>query len=108
MLLLLAWFSIYLLLIGSAVKKSPAHAGAVGSIPGLGRSSGEGNGNPLPCSSMGNHMVRGAWWVTVCGITKESGIAITCWIVRVLISMLGVEDSCGTILEIMGPDSRGL
>ena len=53
-------------------------------------------------------MVRGAWWVTVCGVTKESGIAITCWIVRVLISMLGVEDSCGTILEIMGPDSRGL
>ena len=41
-----------------------------GLIPGLGRSSGRGNGNPLQYSCLGNPMERGAWWVTVYGITK--------------------------------------
>ena len=79
------------------VKNLPANAGDVGLIPESGISPGEGNGNPLPCSSMGNHMDRGAWWATICGVTKESDIAITCCIVSVLISMLGVEDSCGWV-----------
>ena len=39
----------------------------VGSIPGLGRSPGEGNGNPLQYSCLENHMDRGAWWATVHG-----------------------------------------
>ena len=51
-----------------AVKNLPANAGDirdVGSIPGLGRSPGEGNGNPLQYSCLENPMDRGAWWATV-------------------------------------------
>ena len=54
------------------VKIPPANAGNVGSIPGLGRFSGEGNGNPLQYSCLGNPMYRGAWWATIHGIAKES------------------------------------
>ena len=43
----------------------------VGSIPGLGRSSGEGNGNPFQYSRLENPMDRGAWQVAVRGVTKE-------------------------------------
>ena len=46
-------------------------AGNVSSVPGSGRSPGEGNGNPLQCSCLGNPMDRGAWQATVHGITKE-------------------------------------
>ena len=45
-------------------KKLPANAGEVrdkGLIPGSGRSSGEGHGNPLQYSCLGNFMIRGAW-----------------------------------------------
>ena len=54
------------------VKNLPANAGDAGSVPGSGRSPGEGYGNPLQYSSLGNPMDRGAWQVTVHGITKES------------------------------------
>ena len=57
------------------VKNPPANAGDardVGSIPGLGRSSGEGNGNPFQYSRLENPMDRGAWQVAVRGVTKES------------------------------------
>ena len=57
---------------GSVVKNSPANAGDSGSIPGLGRSPGEGNGNPLLYSCLGNPTARGAWWATVHGVSKES------------------------------------
>ena len=50
---------------GSVAKKPPADAGDAGSIPWWGRSPGEGNGNSLQCSCLGNPMVRGAWWTTV-------------------------------------------
>ena len=56
---------------GSAVKNPPASAGdagEVGSIPGLGRSPGEGNGNPLQYSCLGNPMDRGEWQATVHGV----------------------------------------
>ena len=56
---------------GSVVKNLPANAGGTGSIPRLGRSSGEGNGNPLRYSCLGNPMDREAWWATVQGVTKE-------------------------------------
>ena len=46
-------------------------AGDVGSIPGLGRSPGEGNGNSLLYSYLGNRMDRGAWWATVHGATES-------------------------------------
>ena len=56
---------------GSGVKNPPASAKHPGSIPGLGRSPGRGNGNPLQYSCLGNPMNREAWWATVHGITKE-------------------------------------
>ena len=46
-------------------------AGDTGSIPGLGRSPGEGNGNLLQLSCLKNPMDRGAWWATVHGVTKR-------------------------------------
>ena len=46
--------------------------GDVGSTPGLGRSSGKGNSNPLQCSCLGNPMDRGAWSATVHGVAKQS------------------------------------
>ena len=56
---------------GSVVKNLPANAEDVGSVPGSGRSPGEGNGNPLKYSCLGNPMDRGAWWATVHGVAKE-------------------------------------
>ena len=45
--------------------------GDAGSIPGSGRSPGEGNGNPLQCSCLENPMDRGARWATVHGVAQE-------------------------------------
>ena len=56
---------------GSVIENLPANAGVPGLIPGLGSSPGEGNGNPLQYSCLGNPMDRGAWWVAVHGVTKE-------------------------------------
>ena len=56
------------------VKNLPANAGDVtdvGSIPGLGRSLGEGNGNPLQYSYLVNPMDRGAWRATVHSVTES-------------------------------------
>ena len=47
-------------------------AEGTGLIPGLERSSGQGNGNSLQYSCLGNPMDRGAWWATVMGVAKES------------------------------------
>ena len=55
---------------GSVVKNLPANAGDVGSIPGLGRSPGERNGNPLQYSSLEISMDRGAWRTIVYGVAK--------------------------------------
>ena len=56
---------------GSVIKNLPANAGDMGSIPGLGRFSGEGNGNPLQYSCQGNPIDRGAWQATVHGVAKS-------------------------------------
>ena len=59
---------------GSVVKNLPANAGDerdTGSIPGLGRSPGGGNGNPLQYSFLGNPMDGGAWQA-INRVTKES------------------------------------
>ena len=56
---------------GSEVKASAGNAGDPGSIPGSGRSPGEGNGNPLQYSCLENPMNGGAWWATVHGVTKS-------------------------------------
>ena len=53
-------------------KNLPVNAGDAGSIPGSGRSPGEGNGNPLQYSCLENPMDKGAWRATVDGIMKES------------------------------------
>ena len=53
------------------VKNPRASTGDPGSIPGLGRSPGEGNGKPLQYSCLENPMDRGAWQATVHGVTKE-------------------------------------
>jgi len=57
--------------VGPVVKNPPINAGDTGSIPELGRSPGEGNGNPLQYSYLGNSMDRGAWETTVRGIAKS-------------------------------------
>ena len=56
---------------GSVVKDLSANAGDAGLIPGTGISLGEGNGNPLQYSCLGNPMDRGTWYVTVHGVTKS-------------------------------------
>ena len=55
---------------GSVVKNLPANPGDSGLIPGSARSPGEGNGNPLQYSCLGNSMDRGAWWATVHGVAE--------------------------------------
>ena len=55
----------------SVVKNPPANEGDLGSIPGLGRSPGEGNGNPLQDSCLESPMDRGAWRATVQGVAKS-------------------------------------
>ena len=52
-------------------KMSAYNCGGQGSIPGSGRSLGEGNGNPLQYSCLENPMDGGAWWATVFGVTKS-------------------------------------
>ena len=54
----------------SVGKESACNLGDPGSIPGLGRCPGEGNGNPLQCSCLENLMDRGAWWATVHGVAR--------------------------------------
>ena len=49
---------------GAEVKASACNVGDLGSIPGSGRSPGEGNGNPLQYSCLENPTDRGAWWAT--------------------------------------------
>ena len=56
---------------GSVVKNLPANARDAGSISGLGRSPGEGNGNPLQYSCLENPTGRGAWSATVHGVAKS-------------------------------------
>ena len=56
---------------GSVVKNAPANAGEVGLIPGLRRSPGARNGNPLLYTCLENSMDRGAWWTTVYGVAKS-------------------------------------
>ena len=56
---------------GSAAKNPPANAGDAGLIPGLGRSPGEGNGNPFQYSCLGNPVDSGAKQAIVRGVAKD-------------------------------------
>ena len=62
----------------SVVKNPPAKAGNAGSVPGLGRSPGEGNGNLLQYSCLGIPKDRGAWWDTadLFQILKDDGVKV--------------------------------
>ena len=55
-------------------KESACNAGDLGSIPGLERYPGEGNGTPLLYSCLENSMDRGVWWATVHGVAQKSDI----------------------------------
>ena len=57
---------------GSDSRDSACNTGDPDSVPGLGRSPGEGKGNPLQYYCLGNPIDRGAWWATVHGVAKES------------------------------------
>ena len=59
---------------GSVIKKSLVKTGDMGSIPGWENSPGEGNGNPLQRSFLGNPMDREAWQAIVHGITLKSNM----------------------------------
>ena len=52
-------------------KESACNVGDLGSIPGSGRSPGEGNGYPLQYSGLGNPMDIGAWWASAHGVSKS-------------------------------------
>ena len=54
----------------SVGKESACSARDLGSVPGLGRFPGEGNGNPLQYPCLENLMDRGAWWAAVLGVAK--------------------------------------
>ena len=56
---------------GVVVKNLPANAGDLGSILGLERSPGGGNGNPPQYSCLENSVDKGAWWATVYGVAKS-------------------------------------
>ena len=62
---------------GSDGKESACSAGDLSSIPGSGRSPGEGNGNPLQYSCLENPMDRGAWQATIHGITRVGHDLVT-------------------------------
>ena len=65
---------------GSVVKNPPANegdTGDVGSILGLGKSPGGGNGNPLQCSCLENPSDRGAWWAAVSGVAQLDTTEVT-------------------------------
>ena len=57
------------------VKNPPASAGDAGSVPDPGRSPGEGNGNLLQYSCLGNPMDRGAWQATVHGVDSQTQLS---------------------------------
>ena len=59
---------------GSDSKDSVCNAGNPGLIPGLGRSPGEGNGNPLQYPCLENLMDRRAWWAEVHGVAKSQAL----------------------------------
>ena len=56
---------------GSDGKESACNAGGTGLVPGLGRSPGEGHGNPLQCSCLGNSMDRATCQATVRGVAES-------------------------------------
>ena len=78
---------------GSVLKSPPDNAAHMGLIPGSGRSPGEGNGNSLQYSCLGNPMNRGAWWATVFGGCKESDTTEECTMIIYYVNLLIYYDN---------------
>ena len=86
-------------------RESTCNAGDVGSIPGLGRSPGEGNGNPLQYSCRENLMGRGTWWATYSPgghkrvrhdlATKQQQYPVVCIYTPSSLSLLSVDTHLG-------------
>ena len=76
---------------GSEGKASAHNTGDLGSIPGSGRSPGEGNGNPLQYSCLGNPMDREAWWATVHGVAKSQAWLRDLTFTKIVISKIERE-----------------
>ena len=65
---------------GSHGEESTCNAGNLRSVPGLGRSPGEGNGSPLDYACLENSMDRGSWRATVHGVAKsQTGLSDSHW-----------------------------
>ena len=89
------------------VKASACNAGDLGSIPGLGRSPGEGNGNPLQYSCLENPMDGGAWWATVHGVAKSwtrlsESLVVVVVVVVVLLLRFGAKFCLGRAIFSLG------
>ena len=106
---------------GAVVKNPPANAGGardVGSIFGSGRSPGEGKGNPLQYSCLGNPMDRGAQWATVHGVAKSqtqlSNQTHThthtqdYFKSRINVQFSSVAQSCPTLCDPMNPETQSI
>ena len=82
------WVKPWTSLVAQMVKVSVYNAGDPGSIPGSGRSPGEGNGNLLQYSCLENPMDRGAWWATVHGVTgvwHDWATSVKTWIYKYMV-----------------------
>ena len=75
------------------VKNPSANAGDMGSVPGLGRSPGGGNDNPLQYSCLGNPMDRAARWATVHGITNNECLSTCCLVAKSCRTLTDLKNS---------------
>ena len=82
---------------GSEVKASACNLGDLSSIPGLGRSPGEGNDNPLQYSCLENPMDEGAWWATVHGSQRIGHD----WATSLSLCVLTIPKICHTRLFVV-------
>ena len=98
---------------GSDGKESTCSAGDLGSIPGLGRSPGEGKGYPLQDSGQENPMDREPWWATVHKLaktqTQRKWLSVQAHIFSIVsVQFSSVTQSCPTLCDPMNRSTPGL